>query len=179
MMRPVIVLTAVGICSALLLGVVNSFTQQPIKDALEKVKIEAVRSVFPFDVKDVKTVEDGGTVYYEVRAGKKLKGLAVETYTDKGFSGKITILLAVSPEFKIYDYKVLQHLETPGLGDKMIKDDFRKQFKGKSLKGFTWKVKKDGGSVDAITAATISSRAVTDALERGLKLLSKKYGGKK
>ncbi len=63
---------------------------------------------------------------------------------------------------------VLSHKETPGLGDKMDikKSDFPKQFEGKSPESFKLKVSKDGGDVDAITAATISSRAFCDAVKR-------------
>ena len=179
-MRSIIVLTIVGICSALLLGVVNSYTEKPIQDALERQKTKALQEIFPFNIKDVITIEDEGVTYYEMRDEGKLKGVAVETYTEKGYSGKILVLLAVALDFTVYDYKVLTHKETPGLGDKISKDVFRAQFYNKSLKGVVWKVKKDCGFVDAITAATVSSRAITDAIERGLKLVSSKYsGGKK
>ena len=60
---------------------------------------------------------------------------------------------------------MLEHKETPGLGSK-IADNFKEQFDGKNPAAFSLKVRKDGGDVDAITAATISSRAVCDALSR-------------
>jgi electron transport complex protein RnfG len=179
-MKPILVLTVVGICSAILLGVVNMLTEEPIKIAIQKLKTDALSATFPFEVKKIKTIEEGENTFYEIRdeEGGEIKGVAIETFTEKGFSGKISILLAVSPECKVFDYKVLTHAETPGLGDKIAKPAFRKQFQGKTLQGVNWKVKKDGGFVDALTAATISSRAITDAIEKGMKLFSAKYEGR-
>jgi len=72
------------------------------------------------------------------------------------------------PDGTIYDVEVLDHKETPGLGDKIDrkKSDFTRQFQNKNPGAFSLTVKKDGGSVDAITAATISSRAFCNAVQR-------------
>ncbi len=67
----------------------------------------------------------------------------------------------------------LDHKETPGLGTKMTEPEFKEQFTGKNPAEFTLKVKKDGGPVDAITAATISSRAFCDAVQRAYNTLQK------
>ena len=88
------------------------------------------------------------------------------------------MLVGISPECKLLDFSVLKHKETPGLGDKITKPRFRNQFKGKTLLGLEWRVKKDGGFVDQITAATISSRAVTGVIHNALELFSKKYPGR-
>ena len=61
---------------------------------------------------------------------------------------------------------VLSQAETPGLGANMVNEKWKSQFDGKDPKNFILKVKKDGGDVDAITAATISSRAVSEAVKR-------------
>jgi Na+-translocating ferredoxin:NAD+ oxidoreductase subunit G len=70
------------------------------------------------------------------------------------------------PDGSIYKVTVLDHKETPGLGTKMTDLKFSRQFLGKNPDSFKLLVKKDGGQVDAITAATISSRAYCDALQR-------------
>ena len=72
---------------------------------------------------------------------------------------------------------VLEHKETPGLGTKMTEPLFKNQFIQKNPSEFILKVKKDGGPVDAITAATISSRAFCDAVQRAYNTLQK--GGSK
>jgi electron transport complex protein RnfG len=71
------------------------------------------------------------------------------------------------------DLTVLEHKETPGLGTKMTDPSFKDQFNGKNPDSFQLKVKKDGGKVDAITAATISSRAFCDAVGKAHKTLKK------
>ncbi|MGB4293017.1 MAG: FMN-binding protein [Bacteroidales bacterium] len=68
---------------------------------------------------------------------------------------------------------MLEQKETPGLGTKMTEPFFKDQFNGKNPANFKLKVKKDGGEVDAITAATITSRAFCDALERAYNTLKK------
>ncbi len=177
-MRPVIVLTVICLVAAALLGGVNQLTMKPIAEAKNQLKMEALAEIFPFKVETVKTVSENGAVYYEIYDTQEtLKGIGIETYTELGYSGRIDVLLSVSPEGAIYSYKVVYTKETPGLGTKLSDPEFKKQFEGKSMApGYVWKVKKDGGNVDAITAATISSRAIIDSLVRGLNLFSKKYG---
>jgi len=177
-MKPVIVLTLVGIISASLLAYVNDITKEPIAEAKAKMKREAIQKIFPFEFDSLRTNKTDKAVFYEAYDSEsKLKGIAVETSTDKGYSGKIEVLLGVSTKNEIFDYKVLSHAETPGLGDKIDKDKFRAQFKGKGLEGVVWKVKKDdeNGAVDQLTAATISSRAITEAVYDGLILVKEEY----
>jgi electron transport complex protein RnfG len=84
-------------------------------------------------------------------------------------------MVGFTPDGKIYNTSVLEHKETPGLGDKMDirKSPWPKQFEGVNPSDFNLKVKKDGGDVDAITAATISSRAFCDAIDRAWKAYQK------
>ena len=175
-MRPIIILTIVGILSASLLAVVDDLTREPIAVAKEKMKRKAIEQIFPFAIDSLKTVSAEQTTFYEAYSREnKLEGIAVETSTDEGYSGTIEILLGVSPDQKILNYKVLFHRETPGLGDKIDKSKFKEQFKGRTLENTDWKVKKDGGDIDEITAATISCRAVADAVVRGLEYTNEQY----
>jgi len=64
--------------------------------------------------------------------------------------------------------EILNHAETPGLGDKIAHPAFKDQFKLKNLDNVDWRVKKDGGQFDQITGATISPRAVVKAVKGGL-----------
>jgi electron transport complex protein RnfG len=107
----------------------------------------------------------------------ELIGTAVETFTKKGFSGYIKIMVGLLPDGRINDIVVLEHKETPGLGDKMEKKkslnkktglSWSSQFMGKDPGMFNLTVKKDGGDVDAITASTITSRAYCDAILRAI-----------
>lgn len=175
-MRPIITLTLVGLIAAALLAIVDDLTRDPIALAKADMKRKAIEEIFPFGIDSLKNVETKKTRFYEAYDKKgTLKGIAVESSTTLGYSGKIEILLGVSPERKIYDYKVVYHLETPGLGDKIDKAKFKEQFRGRALEGTVWKVNKDGGDIDELTAATISSRAVTDAVQRGLHYINEQY----
>ncbi len=184
-MKSVLTLTIIGFISAFLLYMTNDITKVPIQKAMERVKVNALKQIFPFDFtnEDINTVVDeNGKEFFEINdKDNNLRGIAVEISSEKGYAGEITLLLAVSPKGKIFDYSVLAHKETPGLGNKIALEPFKKQFEGKTLEGLVWKVKKDGGFVDELTAATISSRAATDAVKKGLQVISKKYfhGNKK
>jgi len=107
-------------------------------------------------------------------------GTAVQTYTNKGFSGHISIMVGFKADGVINDIAVLEHKETPGLGTKMTEPKFKDQFKNLNIAQLPEKkvkVKKDQGTIEAITAATISSRAFCDAVQRAWE--NQKKGGEK
>ncbi len=164
---------------------VNELTQEPI-EASKKAKLEnAIKEVVPeftnFPVEDAYfahiSEKDSLKIYPAKKQGEVI-ALAVESNTMKGFSGEVKIIVGIDKENKVINYAVLQHAETPGLGDKMgvwFKTDKNKQsIIGKDLSKGELKVSKDGGEVDAITAATISSRAFLDAVNRAYLATSKK-----
>ncbi len=102
--------------------------------------------------------------------GGKLVGAAVESYSSQGFSGDIKLIYGFDTEGNITGYAVMQHAETPGLGAKMDEwfrsPEGRRSVIGLNPSTSNLTVSKDGGDVDAITAATITSRAFLDALSR-------------
>ncbi|MBN1387442.1 MAG: RnfABCDGE type electron transport complex subunit G [Bacteroidales bacterium] len=156
------------------LGGIYELTKEPIAAAKLEKKNSAIRQVIPeFDnspTDDIyKKAVNGDTLYfYPGTKGGEPVGTAVETFSNLGFSGEIKIMVGFLPDGTINDVAVLEHAETPGLGDKMErkKSDWSLQFQGKNPESFRLSVKKDGGDVDAITASTISSRAFCDAVER-------------
>jgi electron transport complex protein RnfG len=103
---------------------------------------------------------------YPAKMNGELVGVAIESYTMTGFSGLVKLMVGLKSDGSIYSISVLEHKETPGLGTHMAEDKFINQFKTQYPSTFKVKVKKDGGDVDAITAATISSRAFCDAVMR-------------
>jgi Na+-translocating ferredoxin:NAD+ oxidoreductase subunit G len=122
-------------------------------------------------------LDDDSTVY-RARKGGQPVALVLEAAAPDGYSGRIGLLLAVSPEGRLLALRVTQHRETPGLGDYIDpKKDKNKanpwiaQFNGKGFDEISpeqWKVKKDGGMFDAHVGSTISARAVTNASGRAL-----------
>ncbi len=180
----VITLFLVAAIAALALGGVYTLTKEPIAIAKQKKLEAAIKSVMPdFDtIVEAKFIDPEGkdslTFYFANKNGEQI-GAAIKTYTMEGFSGKIELMIGILDDGTINNTAVLAHKETPGLGDKMDikKSDFPLQFKGKNPNDFNLKVTKDGGDVDAITAATISSRAFCDAVQRAHTTFEKEKGG--
>lgn len=104
--------------------------------------------------------------------------LAAEIVAPNGYSGAIRLLLAVEPSGKVLGVRTLEHQETPGLGDKIetSKSDWIYSFNGKRVRSEDddrWAVQRDGGMFDQFTGATITPRAVVQAVKRGALFLSK------
>lgn len=117
-----------------------------------------------FSEKDGKKIVD--FIIYPAKNGDQWVGTAVEAKS-MGFGGELKVLVGFDAEGKIYNYSLLSHAETPGLGSKAA-DWFKEGNKG-SIKGMNpgeqpLTVSKDGGQVDAITASTITSRAFLNAV---------------
>jgi len=179
----VLTLFVVTAVAALALGGVYNITKEPIAIA-KRLKIErAIGEVLPeFDsVVETKILPEGGKdslTFYEASKQGEVVGTAIRTYTDNGFSGRFWIMVGFVNGDVISGTSVLEHKETPGLGDKMDKSkaEWSRQFDGKNMNEFKLLVTKDGGDVDAITAATISSRAFCDAAQRAYDELKNQEG---
>lgn len=156
------------------LGLVYEATKEPIRLVEINNINNAITNIIPdFDnnpYEDMFKVatEGDSLVFYPAKKQGETIGMAVETWTMKGFSGLIKLMVGFSTDGKIIDIVVLKHSETPGLGDKIKKEkgDFSVQFMGKDPASFKLAVTKDFGDVDAITASTITSRAYCDAVQR-------------
>ena len=112
--------------------------------------------------------------YFIAKKGEDTIGYIVQSF-GKGYSSYINTLIAVDKDFKVQKINILGHAETPGLGDEIEADSFRGQFKNKDLDHL--KVLKTDTTefIQAISGATISSRAVTeDAVKNGVKFLMEK-----
>lgn len=169
----VITLLVVTLLASTALGFVYEVTKEPIAKAKLAKKTEAIKNVMPeFTNNPVEEMYkipgpegyDSLEVYPAQSNGKYL-GAAVRTYSKKGYAGEVWLMVGFNPEGEILNINVLEHKETPGLGTKMADAQFKDQFTGKHPDEFNLKVRKDGGDVDAITAATISSRAFAEAVQ--------------
>ena len=175
-----------------ILALVNVATKDTIAQAETKAKVEAIKEIVPafdnnpYEERDTVTLEgeDPITVYPATQGGQPV-GYAIETYTDKGFAGHIDIMVGFDMQSQIVGFKVLKHEETPGLGAKIQEwftspapnADLIRDVRGLDMsQASPLKVSKDGGKVDAITAATISSRAFIDAIERAYRVYQSVIG---
>jgi len=177
-------LTLIALVSSALLGFVYEITKEPIALSNFNKKLNAIKQVVPEfsnnpddEMFRLPTGEGDSLDIYPAKKDDIIVGYAVNTYTSKGFSGNISLIAGFKPDGTIINITVLEQKETPGLGTKMVEPQFKDQFNDKNPGVFALKVKKDGGQVDAITAATISSRAFCDAVQRAYNTLQK--GGMK
>ena len=141
------------------LGFVNMLTKDRIKEQEEAARAAAYNAVLASDTYTDVTYDKEAfpTVDALVQAGDS--GWVVEL-TFSGAQSSITAAFGVAPDYSITGASVISHAETSGLGAKITESEFLDSFVGQT-EGMA--VTKDGGTVDAITAATISSRAMANA----------------
>lgn len=193
----VLTLTIITVLASLALGSIYNLTLEPIAAAKKAARERAIKLVLPsFDSLNSDTiwvnipvdpsVEEQGNGgqdslrFYKAYRDGKCVGIAVSTFSNQAYDPtQIQIMVGFLPDGVIDSTVVTQQKETPGLGTKMKEAKFNGQFAGKNPATFKLFVTKDGGQVDAITASTISSRAVCDALRRAYRTFEsfEKEGG--
>ena len=172
----VAVLFCITLISSAGVGLVNMITTEPIAAAKQKAVNDAILAVLPeFDNKATTELEIDAMpikVYTATVEGATV-GYAVETMTKSGFNGVVKLMVGFAPTGEVLNVNVIQQSETPGLGTKMCDEGnpLLSSIKGQNLESKKLvngllAVTKDGGDIDALTAATISSRAYVDAVNR-------------
>ncbi|MBR5822560.1 MAG: RnfABCDGE type electron transport complex subunit G [Paludibacteraceae bacterium] len=162
----VIVLTIITVIAASCLGAMNNLTAEPIAASKKAKQEAAIKAVLPeFTSLEEDNVNDQ-KIFRAYNANSELVGIAIET-TELGFGGNITTIVGIDANGTIVDYSLLQHAETPGLGSKLV-DWFKvkSNIRGADANKMPLNVSKDGGEYDAITAATISSRAFLNSINK-------------
>lgn len=192
-----LILTVITLVSGLLLGFVFGITEQPIKDAQEKAKQEAYKSVLAdakefeayadFDAKEAASVisEAGYSddSIDEVAVGKDGSGEDVGyviTVTSKeGYGGDIKISIGILSDGTVKGIEMLSISETAGLGMKSTEPEFKDQFKDKKVEKFAYTKTGEKGDdkINAISGATITTNAVTNAVDTSLVYFQNVLGG--
>ncbi len=172
----VLSLGVITIVAASLLAWVHDVTQEPIAEAVKQKQIDAIKAVAPeFTNNPVadkwEHTPEGMSepfVVFPAYDGGGFCGAAVEGYSLNGFSGRVGVMYGFDADGNVTGYEVLQHSETPGLGAKMQEwfrmDAGKRSVIGRNPGSDAMYVAKDGGAIDGITAATISSRAFLETL---------------
>lgn len=167
-------LVVVTLIASIALGYAYELTKEPIAAAKLAKKIRAIdQVVVEYDNNPVDEMykiplagsEDSLEVY-PAKKGGLIMASAIRTFSPKGYSGNIWLMVGLLPNGNIHNISVLEHKETPGLGTKMNNTEFKNLFIGQNPSTFNLKVTKDGGDVDALAGATITSRAYGDAIQR-------------
>jgi len=179
-----IILAAFAILGSSLVGISYESTHEQILENQRETLRRQINEVFPeiqhdnIVIDDVVSINDSELCDDEVKVYRaKLKqmptGLIYSPVTANGYSGDILLTIAINENNQVTGVRVLQHKETPGLGDKIEtrRSNWIKSFEGTSLtapRAEKWAVKRDGGNFDQFTGATITPRAVVKAVKNTL-----------
>ncbi|MFH2052194.1 MAG: RnfABCDGE type electron transport complex subunit G [bacterium] len=157
--------------AALALTQVDAFTREPIALAEARAQREAVAAVLPpFTELVADTLRPGEAdqaLYFTGMGPDGPVGTALVTASGLGYSGLIELMLGLDAKGNVNGVRVLRHAETPGLGANYAAPELLDRFYKGRPGGGEWKVTKDGGPVDAVTGATVTGRAICDAIDRG------------
>ncbi len=187
--RTAVILFAFVVVFTALLAAAYTFTLPAIEAAAAEEKMKLIDEVLPRSAYDNDLLKDmltlgpapelgleAASTAYRARRGAQTVALVFEAIAPDGYAGKIRLLIALAPDGTLHGVRVVQHKETPGLGDyiepKKDKNKARPwitQFDGlqpASSEAHDWQVKKDGGRFDAVAGATVTPRAVVKAVRK-------------
>jgi len=172
----VAVLFGITLVASAGVGVVNMITVEPIAQSKQAATTAALTEVLPpFDetTSEEHTIDEMPITVYTATKGGVVAGYAVQSMSKLGFGGAVRMMVGFDPDGRVVNINVLEQTETPGLGTKMCDEGNPllgsvkgQRLEDKQLVDGKLAVRKDGGDVDALTAATISSRAYVDAVNR-------------
>ena len=171
---PVIFLTLVVVISIVALTLANGITKDKIVQAKQDAVAEMLATLFP-NMESFTYDENGGL--YTVLSGGEPIGHAFMAQ-GRGYGGTIDILIGLKPDNKsLQGIKIITQQETPGLGAKIINTSFLDQFNGVGVNEV--ELSRNGGKIDAITGATISSTAVVNGVKQAIikELVNQQKGG--
>lgn len=173
---------------SLITSIMIAFTYQNTAPIIEKNQhkflMQSLAAVMPLGSYDNDLIADSFTVnnpllskvdavIYPAFLNTEPTGVIITTVANNGYNGKIKLIVGLNFEGSIYAVRVVEHKETPGLGDpiEIKRSNWIEQFNGKSIINPTtteWAVKKDNGQFDQLTGATITPRAVVSAVKNAL-----------
>lgn len=178
------VFAALGLAAALVLAGLDALTEARIEAERREHALRAVSAMLKPGRYNNELLDDTARLpiqglgepatVYRARLDNEPTAAVIDVTTSEGYSGDIRLLVAVDPDGKVLGIRILEHRETPGLGDKIerSKSDWIEQFEGKSLQNppaQDWAPDRRDGAFDTVTSATITSAAVIDAVKRVLR----------
>ena len=167
------IIFVVSFLTAVFVGSIYHVTKKPIQEAQNKIIAESIKEIIPsefdnnpFAEKITLKQDKERFTLYPARLEGYVTAIAMKSFSNKGYGGRLDVLVSFLLDGTIGNYKVIKHQETPGLGSKVNDESFKKGIIGKNPASESFKVKQDGGEIDAITGATITSRALIDAIQK-------------
>lgn len=175
---PAVALFVICLVASVLLALTNNVTAEKIAQNLVETE-NASRLVVMPDAKsfsEVSAKENGVTVCEALDEKGEVIGY-VYTSSAKGYGGAVSVMTGIDKDGAVVGIEILSHSETPGLGANSTKDSFKDRFKGKSGELIVDKNSNDGQNIEAITAATITSKAVVSAVNAAIADFEENIGG--
>lgn len=185
-LRDSLILGLFAIFTVGLIAITQQGTAHRIIAEQQRMQMRALNEILPDDQHDNDLLNDSFTVddrkhlglpapatAWRGRNAGEVSAVILPVVTMDGYSGRIDLLVGIRANGELAGVRVVNHRETPGLGDKLelAKADWILDFNGKSLAipaPERWAVRKDGGDFDQFTGATITPRAVVQAVHRAL-----------
>lgn len=192
-----LMLTSITVVSGLLLGIVYDITKEPIAEAQENTKQEAFRAVLSdassfetmedFDASEAMSIlEENGYTSDEITeiaegvddSGETV-GYVINVTSHEAYDGDLEVSVGIATDGTVKGIEMLSISETAGLGMKADEADFKDQFKDKKVEKFSYTKSGESGDdkIDAISGATITTNAVTNAVDSALVYFQNELGG--
>lgn len=179
--RAAVGLAIFAVVTAGLIALTQVTTKERIEDEIRKARSKALLEIVPAQEHDNDLLNDAFFVQAQAlgltdpsevfiaKQGDKVHSIILPVVAQAGYSGPIRLIVGLEHNGVIRGVRVVEHKETPGLGDKIEtkKSDWILGFDGRSLVNTpteAWQVKKDGGDFDQLTGATITPRAIVQAV---------------
>lgn len=178
-LKPTLILFVICVLVTAALAGTNLLTEGKIAEQQEKKSEESRKIVLSAADSFTETQTDDGTVYHVGTAGEKTVGFVFET-SAKGYGGDVSVMTGITADGEISGVVILSHSETPGLGANAEREEFRTQYQQPVPQGELEVVKYQTptqGQVEAMTGATITSKAVTGAVNEAVALYREIQGG--
>jgi len=164
-------LMIVSMIGAIILAITNFITAPKIEKVEKEVKLKARQAVLP-SATTFKEFKGKEGFFKGVDSNGKFVGYVISCLAE-GYGGEFWVMVGVDKDFKIVGINILSNKETPGLGNKIQEDKFQNQYKGKGMENLEVVKIPTKEKIQAVTGATISSKAVTEAVKKGLAELKK------
>lgn len=162
-------LMIVSMIGGAILAATNFVTTPKIEEVEKEAKLKAMQTVLPAAI-EFKEFKEKEGFFEGLDLDSNLVGYVISCLA-VGYGGGFWVMVGIDKEFKVIEISILTHKETPGLGDKIEKESFKGQFRNKGSENLEIVKMPTKDKIQAITGATLSSKAVTEAVRKGLEEL--------
>ena len=181
-LKPALSLFIIAAITTCLLALAHSLTLEPIANQVKKTQEKAMKTIIPSasGFREIQTEKTGNIDrVFESYSGNETLGIIVEL-SPGGYSGDINMMVGIlKAENKIAGMRILKHSETPGLGALAVKEKFFRKYDNRKLVPLRVTRSSPGeNEIEAITGATITTKAITDAVNEAIEWHNTHYNNR-